>query len=148
MSMCRYVALCCVLVCTTGLVGTAQKKEKPIIILMMDDHTFVEESKEGKAGAEEEPVAVKVGQSVVWRNKDTVNHSAFSNLLKPDKERLFKTEDFVPGRKDSKPVQFTREMFELAGGKKGGFVMLDYYCKQHKDDMKGKIKLIDAPGGK
>jgi plastocyanin len=70
----------------------------------------------------EQPLTIRVGESVVWVNQDKAKHDATS---KEDSEAKFDAVE-IPKEGKSKPVKFTK-----AGTYK-------YYCTIH-DDMEGTI---------
>ena len=105
------------------------------LLLVVFDLSAREEDKKAKAktwevtvkdakflvGGKQQDLKIKVGDSVVWVNKDEEDHSATS-----EKESKFKFDVEIPEAKKSKPLKFT---------KAGKF---KYYCKYH-DNQKGTI---------
>lgn len=69
----------------------------------------------------EQALTIRVGESVVWVNKDKVEHTATS-----DEGSNVKFDEKIPKEGKSKPVKFT---------KAGTF---KYHCKPH-EDMVGSI---------
>lgn len=81
---------------------------------------------------------VPLGNKVVWRNDDTVPHTATSGTgpADPNNAKLFDT-SIINGGESSKPI-------ELAGAKEGD--VIDYYCFVHPY-MTSKLTVTAAETG-
>ena len=96
-----------------GAAADDKEKDKPKEVICEKNKFLVD----GK----EQALTIRVGESVVWVNKDRVKHTAMS-----DEGSTTKFDEEIPKEGKSKPVQFT---------KAGTF---KYHCKPH-EDMVGSI---------
>jgi plastocyanin len=69
-----------------------------------------------------DPVKIKVGDSIVWSNEDSMNHTATAN------DGSFNT-GMIPKKGKSKPITFSK-----AGS-------VPYYCKVHGEGMSGTVQV-------
>jgi plastocyanin len=78
-----------------------------------------------------EPVHVRVGQTVLWKNdaQTTTTHTASSKKRDAAGNRLFDTGNIGVGAQKEIPI--TQAIFTAAGGTAGGSVELEYICKLH-----------------
>jgi plastocyanin len=87
----------------------------------------------------QKPVTVVVGQNVRWVNKDQVSHTATSTMTVKSKA-LFET-GYLDDGTSSKDILFDQALFQAAGGKPGGSVTLEYFCRVHRLTMRSSIIL-------
>jgi plastocyanin len=119
----------------------AQNPDLPTLMVFMKDEQFL---KQEDAETPLDVLEVRVGQKVLWVNKENERHTATSTMNKADGKPLFDTGTIqrkgVPG--DQKEVTFSADLYKAAGGTPGGgAVTIDYVCLYHKPDMKSSIRL-------
>lgn len=94
---------------------------------------------------EQKQVTVAVGQTVRWSNgPQSAAHTATATMKDADGRVIFDTGTIR--RNEQADVLLDRELYERAGGKVGGSVVLEYFCVIHGiENMKSSILLADAP---
>ena len=90
---------------------------------------------------QQKPVAVSVGDMIVWVNEGNRTHTATAE--DDDGGLLFDTGDIAP-QDQSDPVEMTHELFAKAGGEPGESVSLQYFCDHHFQ-MKSSLVLNESP---
>jgi plastocyanin len=112
----------------------AQNPDSSTLVVVMEDEEFRKEGAKEKLKL----LDVRVGQKVMWLNKDDDLHSATSKAKKADGKRLFETGDLDKDQK--KEILFSAEIYKDAGGAPGGDVQIDYFCRHHPG-MRSAIRL-------
>lgn len=93
----------------------------------------------------EEPVHVKVGQTVRWANDrgTTAPHTATSSMTDADGVPIFDTGRIDRG--EEADVLMDSGLFKAAGGTAGGSINLEYFCDIHGNaNMKSSLVLEDV----
>jgi len=102
-----WLAAALVLRATAGVAGGASDTRASRVAVAIENYEF-----------QPDPITVAVGSTVVWTNRDEVNHNVVS------KDRLFSSPELEPGHH-----------FEFTFQKSGRF---DYFCSLHPE-MKGRV---------
>jgi plastocyanin len=111
----------------------AGKQAGDTVVINIDDE--MQYIKQGEK--KQNPVVVKVGQTVVWQNKDELDEHTATHKVEKGGKPLFDTGKIPPGK--SAKVVFDQKLYDSAGGKPGGEVKLDYICTLHKE---GKAVIV------
>jgi plastocyanin len=142
----RLLAILAVSVVTVACAGAVSAFDDPIVIHITGPGMNAKYIKEGDAVQQD--VAVKVGQSVIWKNdtKTTKSHTASATTKDAAGKRVFDTGSISVG--DSAQIDMTKALYDGAGGTAGGQLELEYICTIHgANAMKSKIVLADSAAG-
>ncbi len=119
---------------------------REVVIRIVGDGGSADYIEEGATS--QEPVEVRVGDTVVWRNEGNRTHTATAE--NDDGDLLFDTGD-IQGRsgsnfESSDPIEMTAAIFASAGGQSGQSVSIVYFCEHHSA-MESSLSLSEARDG-
>jgi hypothetical protein len=123
-----------------GARGEEKKPDRTIEILREDGKIVFREKDKPREKGKPKAVAVVVGETVRWVNRDTESH-ALTSVAKVDGKPVFDTEAIKPGA--HKDVVFTIDMYRSVGGRPARFVTLKYRSDD-KADREGELTFLSA----
>lgn len=137
-----YRAICAALLMAAVIISDASTQERDYKL----DKTIELTRRNGKlafieSGRDEvAAVAIVVGQTIRWENKDNEPHQLVSTLTVMGKP-LFSTGVIKPG--DHSDVLFDIDLYELAGGRPANLVTLKYRSDEQSGEI-GELQLLSA----